>query len=354
MMLEVDARVARGDFEVDAAFGSGEAGTVALLGPNGAGKSTLVEMLAGLRRPLSGTVSLGGSLLDGPGVHVPSRRRSIGVVFQEGALFPNLSVLENVAFGLRARGVAKARARDRARAALGSVGVDAFADRRPGELSGGQARAVALARALVLEPDLLLLDEPTASLDVASRAQVHALLRASLPEAPGVRLLVTHDPSEAMSLAERAAILEEGRISQAGTWDELRDRPATSWVAQLVGLNRFEGRLKRGPDGDGIIVLASGAEVACGPGAAAPGSIVAVVGPSDVVLHAREPEGSARNLFRGRVLSVRTDASGARVRLDTDPALVAQVTSDSVRRLGIAEGTHLWASFKAVEVRVLD
>lgn len=354
MSLSVDVAAQRGDFEVTAAFEATAGETVALLGPNGAGKSTLVDVLAGLLPPRTGIVRLSGVMLDGPGVHLVPQRRRVGVVFQDRALFPHLTALENVAFGLRARGVPKRQADARARAVLEAVGVAALQGRRPGALSGGQAQAVAVARALVLEPDLMLFDEPTASLDVSARMEVHDLLRSSAARTAGVRMLVTHDPAEAMTLADRAVIIEAGRVVQTGSWDALRDRPASDWIAELVGLNRFTGTLRVAADGDANLVLPNGTQIACGPVRRSPGPAVAVVAPVDVALHASRPEGSSRNLIRGRVRAVDLAGMGARVRLEADPSLVAQVTVDSVRRMGIVPGMVLWASFKAVEVRVLD
>jgi len=212
MSLEarVGLRLGRLDLEVELAVGTGE--LVVLLGPNGAGKTTLLRALAGLVPLDRGRVVLDGAVLEdtAAGAWVPTERRPVGFVFQDYLLFPHLSALENVAFGLRARGLARAEARRRAAAWLDRVGLAAHAAARPRALSGGQAQRVALARAMVGEPRLLLLDEPLAALDAATRAEVRRDLRRHLASFGGTRLLVTHDPLEALALADRLVVLEGG------------------------------------------------------------------------------------------------------------------------------------------------
>ena len=222
-----------------------------MLGPNGAGKTTLLRILAGLLSPDEGRVVLDGRVLDdtSTGEHVPPEARPVGVVFQNYLLFPHLSALENVAFGLRSRGVPKAEARARAAEWLDRVGLAEFRASKPKQLSGGQAQRVALARALATEPRLLLLDEPLAALDASTRLETRRELRRQLDGYDGVRLLVTHDPMEAIALAERLIVLEAGRISQTGTPQEISERPRSRYVADLVGVNLFRGRAagRRGP-----------------------------------------------------------------------------------------------------------
>jgi molybdate transport system ATP-binding protein len=357
MSLVVDVEARRGNFTVAAAFEAAAGETVALLGPNGAGKSTLVATLAGIDPPAGGHVDLDGRTLDdvASGRHVPPERRPVGVVFQDRLLFPHLSAIENVAFPLRALGVARREARSRAADLLTRLGLAERADARPADLSGGEAQRVALARALIREPRLLLLDEPLAALDVRARTQVRALVRRELMGFAGVRLLVTHDPVEAMSLADRMVLVENGRVTQIGTPAEVRSGPRTSYAAELVGVNLFTGRLERLEAGAGRLVTSDGDVVVAWP----PGiggaleSVIGLLRPSDVLLHVRPPEGaSARNVLVGTVTSVSVEGERSRVRIDASPPLVAEVTLGSVERLGIREGTQLWASFKAVEVRV--
>jgi len=356
--LSVDIGVRRGDFAVAAAFFANEGETVALLGPNGSGKSTLVSAVAGLVPVQRGTLELDDRVLDAPakGVAVPPAERPVGVVFQDLLLFPHLNAEENVAFPLRARGVARADAHARARAAMERLLIGHRATARPGTLSGGEAQRVALARALVVEPRLLLLDEPLSALDLQARSEMRSLLQRILREFDGVRLLVTHDPVEALTLGDRLVLLEQGRVTQIGSPEDIRDRPATQYAADLVGLNLFTGRLEPLGDGAGRLITRAGTViVAWPPDVTGPvQACSATLRPADVSLHLSRPaEGSPRNVIEGLVQSVSLEGERARVRVAGEPPVVSEVTLGSVARLGLAEGTRVWASFKAVEVRVL-
>ena len=200
---------------------------VAILGPSGSGKTTLLRVIAGLEVPDRGTVAIGGRQVAGPDVWVEPERRRVGMVFQDGALFPHLTVAANVAFGEPAPG--------RVEECLRLVGLADRARSYPHELSGGERQRVALARALAPEPDVILLDEPFASLDaslrVALRAEVAAILRAAGASA----LLVTHDQEEALSLADEVVVMRDGRVEQSGTPEDLYDHPASRWVAEFLG-----------------------------------------------------------------------------------------------------------------------
>lgn len=224
-------------FRIDVPLAIAPGRTVALLGPNGSGKSTLVHALAGLIPLDEGRVSLGGQTLDDPGqgVFVPPEARRIGVVFQDYVLFPHLTVLENVSFGLRSRRVSRDRAEASANTWLERLGIEKLAQRRPGDLSGGEAQRVALARALIIEPELLLLDEPLAALDVTTRARLRRTLAGHLEQFPGPRVLITHDSTEAFLLADEIHLIEEGRVTQVGTPDDIRRRPGTPYAADLAG-----------------------------------------------------------------------------------------------------------------------
>jgi molybdate transport system ATP-binding protein len=353
-MLEADGLlVRRGALEVHATFGCSAGHTVALLGPNGAGKSTIVAALAGILPLEAGRLSLAGAVLDDAAddIHVAERERPIGVVFQDLLLFPHLSALENAAFPLRARGRRASEARGRARGLLERLGVAHRADARPGQLSGGEAQRVALARALVHEPRMLLLDEPLSALDVRAKADVRDLLRRELGDFPGVRVLVSHQPIDALTLADRVVILEEGRVTQVGTPEEIRTAPRTPYAADLVGVNFFRGAIEPIGDGAARLVTQEGTIVVAAD-RDAPSAAIATLSPADVSLHVERPGGSARNALRGRVASIWVDAGRARVRVASDPPVVADVTTGSLERLGIREGTQVWAGFKAVEVRL--
>ncbi|KAB2340188.1 ABC transporter ATP-binding protein [Actinomadura rudentiformis] len=203
----------------------------AVLGPSGCGKTSLIRVIAGFLRARAGTVTVGGRTLTGPGTHVPPERRRIGIVPQEGALFPHLSVAANVAFGVTDR----ATRRQRTEEMLDLVGLAGYGDRMPHELSGGQQQRVALARALAPEPALVLLDEPFNALDSALRAGVRADVRAALHAIGATALLVTHDQQEALSTADIVAVVRDGRIAQCGTPQDVYDHPADPWIAGFVG-----------------------------------------------------------------------------------------------------------------------
>ena len=359
MTLSVNVVVARGALQVHAVLDAQEGETVALLGPNGSGKSTVVGCLAGLLLPDEGTVILDGRTMDDSRgrKHVPPEERPIGVVFQDGLLFPHLSAVENVAFPLRARGVVAPEARTRAHELLERLGFPvARADARPRDLSGGEAQRVAIARALIHEPRLLLMDEPTSSLDVRARSELRPLIHATLNGFEGVRILITHDPVEALTLADRIVVLEDGWVTQSGTPEDLRNAPRTPYVANLVGLNLFAGRLEPMDPGVGSVMTSTGDVVVAWPDDLPREpleGVLAVLRPSDVALHTSRPEGSARNVVQGHVAEIAIEGERARVRLTGDPPVVAEVTLGSVDRLGLYEGGTVWASFKAVEITLV-
>jgi molybdate transport system ATP-binding protein len=356
MSRGLEARVGfrRDGFLLDAAISAGAGETVALLGPNGSGKSTFISILAGLTEPADGRVTLDGRILDDPvtGVHVAASERGIGVVFQDLLLFDHMSVLDNVVFPLRAKGLGRHDASAEAAAALERVGLKMLAEAKPAQLSGGEAQRVALARALVAEPRLLLLDEPLSALDVTAREEIRATLRTVLSETASSRVLVTHDPVDAMTLADRIVIIEDGRTTQEGTPEEIRSSPASRYAADLVGVNMFVGRLQPIDEDTAALDTGHGTIVVPREGRGTTAPVTALLRPSDVLLHRERPEGSARNALRGRVVSVSLGSERARVRLDTTPPLIAEVTHASLDSLGVREGVELWASFKALEVKL--
>ena len=210
-------------------------GVTALLGPSGSGKSSALRLLMGLAAPDDGQVVLEGRVASDAGrVLVPPEDRRLGVVFQDLALWPHLSVRENFVFGLRARGVAPAAGEARVDLLLAQLGLAAKADRRPGELSGGERQRVAIGRALVLEPALVLLDEPLSNLDVALKDELLALFANLLRARPVAALYVTHDPREADVLADRVAVLEAGRVTQFGMLSEILAAPATAFARHVA------------------------------------------------------------------------------------------------------------------------
>src|SRR6266700_4396860 len=239
-VVTLDARIHAvvGAFELDMQLAVAAGELVAVLGPNGAGKTSLLRALAGLLSLSAGRVTLDGVVLEDPaeGIRVPTERSPVGLVFQDYLLFPHLSALENVAFGLRARGMAARESRARAESWLDRLGVAEYAQARPRALSGGQAQRVALARALAIDPRLLLLDEPLAALDASARGDVRRDLKRHLASFAGIRIVITHDPLEAVALADRLVILERGRVVQTGSPTDVTQRPRSRYVADLVGV----------------------------------------------------------------------------------------------------------------------
>lgn len=349
MSLELSGRVRQGSFELDVELSVDSGETVALLGPNGAGKTTLLRVLAGLQALDDGVLRLDGRTLDDASgdVFVPPERRPIAVVFQQYLLFPNLSALENVAFGLRARGTPRAEARRTAAGWLDRVGLAAMARRRPDQLSGGQQQRVALARALATEPALLLLDEPLAALDAATRNDVRRDLRRHLSGFAGIRLLITHDPLDAHALADQVIVLEEGRITQRATLAEITAHPRSRYVAELVGVNLLHGTLRRG-----TLVLDGGAELIGAEAGLADGPVRAVIRPQAISLHDDRPHGSPRNVWSATVAELDRHGDRVRVRLDGPIAVTAEVTAAAVAELGLHPGDPVWASVKATELDI--
>ena len=355
--LEVDVRLRRDGFAVEASFEVPPGHRLALLGPNGAGKTTLVHALAGLIPVDDGRVSLGQQVLEDTSkkISVPPSSRSVGMVFQDLRLFPHLTSLENVAFPLRARGARRSGATREAASLLARMGLSSVSDRPPEQLSGGEAQAVALARAMIHRPALLLLDEPLSALDVEVRGRTRAIVRDALEPYEGATIVVTHDPVDAMVLGHELAIMEYGRIVQRGTPDEISTVPRTRYAAELAGLNLLVGHLVRDANGATLLETAEGAVIVANPDdpVARAARVLGILKPSDVVLSVDPPSGSARNVLRGRVSTVTTVGDRARVRLLTKPPLVAEITRASAERLDIREGHSIWAAFKAVEVQLL-
>jgi len=333
------------DLEMELAIDEGE--VVALLGPNGAGKTTLLRAIAGLVPFKSGYVHLDGEVLEdtASNKYVPTEQRPIGFVFQDYLLFPHLNVLDNVAFGLRSRGTPRAAAAEKAVQWLDRVGLGNYARAKPAELSGGQRQRVALARALAPDPRLLLLDEPLAALDVTTRAEVRRDLKHHLASFRGIRLVVTHDPLEAVALADRLIVMEKGRLVQTGTPAEVTERPRSQYVADLVGVNLLRGDADHGSvrTAGGQVVAAAGAEL---------GEVFVVIHPRAVAIHRTHPEGSPRNVWPGRASNIELMGNRVRVRIDGEVPLVAEVTPAALRELNLVEGGEVWISFKATDVGV--
>ncbi|MEV4347858.1 ABC transporter ATP-binding protein [Actinoplanes sp. NPDC049596] len=338
--MDADISVERGTFSLRVGLTAAPGEVVAVLGPNGAGKSTALRALAGLI-PDSGRVVLDGVRID----REPPEKRRIGVVFQDYLLFPHLSALDNVAFGPRCRRVPRREAREQAAVWLARVGLSDHVRLKPRQLSGGQAQRVALARALAAEPKLLLLDEPLAALDARTRLDTRAELRRHLADFGGATVLVTHDPLDALMLADRLVIVEEGRIVQTGDAATITAQPRTDYVARLVGLNLYRGRARGGtvflPDGFPLVTAAAMED----------GDAFVAFAPSAVALYASRPDGSPRNTWAGTVTSVARHGDALRVEIAGPVAVAADVTPAAAVHLGLEPGRAVWASVKATEVR---
>jgi molybdate transport system ATP-binding protein len=343
--LSASVRVRRGRLHLDVDLDVADGEVLAVLGPNGAGKSTLLRVLAGLLAADQARVVVDGRVWDDADVHLPAHRRPLGMVFQDHLLFPHLSVVDNVAFGLRTRGVRRHPARVAAAAWLARVGIDDLGHRRPAALSGGQAQRAALARALVGDPALLLLDEPLSALDARTRLTVRAELRRHLAAYRGSTVLVTHDPVDAMALADRVVVVEDGAVAQAGTPADVSRHPRTDYVARLVGLSLLPGTAE-----GSIVRLDSGGVVAVADEASGP--VFAAVRPESVAVFLTRPEGSPRNVWPARLAGATPHGTTVRCELDGEVPLVADVTAAAFAELGLAPGTRVWAAVKASEVAV--
>ena len=335
----LDARliVDRGTFRLDIEVRIAPGEVVALLGPNGAGKSTALRALAGLQPLTGGHVRLGDRDLSA----VPPEHRPIGVVFQDYLLFPHLSATDNVAFGPRRHGAGRREARAVARDWLARVGLAEHASKRPRALSGGQAQRVALARALAVHPRLLLLDEPLAALDARTRLDTRAELQRHLTAHPGATLLVTHDPLDALVLADRLVIVEDGRVVQEGDAATVTARPRTDYVARLVGLNLYRG-------------CANGHDVALGSltlrvDDRLDGEVFVAFRPSSVALYTERPAGSPRNIWAATIAGIQRHGDNLRIELAGPLPAAADVTPAAAAQLDLAPGRPVWAAVKATD-----
>ncbi len=328
----------------------------AIVGHNGAGKSTLAQVVAGTLRVDSGTVSIGERVVDDAATFVPARRRGVAMVSQAPRIFTHMSVLSNVAFPLRVRGVGRTQARDAALEQLRAVGIADLAFKRASDLSGGQAARVAIARALVFRPEVLILDEPTAALDVEATAQVSAVLRERLAGAGITTLLVSHDIAEVLSLASHMIVMGEGRIVEEGEPARVLASPASVFAARLAGLNIVSGPPVARPGmvgvrvGDGALWAAD----SVGPGEES-ARVALTFPPEAVALSREESHASPRSVLPGVVAGIDVDGSlvSVRVALAAGVSVTARVTASAWSDLGLGAGDTLWVSVKATQVRAI-
>lgn len=353
--VRVAGTVAARGWDVDAELRPGL--VTAVVGHNGAGKSTLAQVIAGTLRVDSGTVSIGERVVDDAATFMPARRRGVAMVSQAPRIFTHMSVAANVAFPLRVRAVGRAEARAAALEQLRAVGIADLANKRASDLSGGQAARVAIARALVFRPEVLILDEPTAALDVEATAQVSAVLRERLAGAGITTLLVSHDIAEVLSLASHMIVMGEGRIVEEGKPARVLASPASVFAARLAGLNIVSGPPVARPGmvgvriGEGALWAASDS--------VAPGEesvrVALTFAPESVALSREEAHASPRSVLPGVVAGIDVDGSlvSVRVALAGDVSVTARVTAAAWSDLGLGVGEGLWASVKATQVRAI-
>lgn len=336
-MLDVAVTVDERDFCVALCVAPGE--TLALIGPNGAGKSTLLDIIAGQLRADTGHVIIDGDDATG----VPSHRRQVGLLAQDARLFPHLSARRNVEFGPRCAGLPRQAVRSAAEAWLERVGMSPFADRLPGQLSGGQAQRVAIARALAADPRVVLLDEPLAAVDVDAAPALRQLLREVLADRTAV--IATHDLLDALLLTDRVAVIDSGRIVEIGPTDEVLSRPRSDFAARIAGLNLVPGTW------DGQALAGSGLTLFGQPDETLTvgASAVAVFAPSAVAVYREVSSGSPRNVLDVKVTTI--EPHGSRVRLRAG-ALQAEVTPRAVADLALVPGERVVFVIKATEVAI--
>ncbi|MEO3753735.1 ABC transporter ATP-binding protein [Streptomyces sp. B6B3] len=348
--LDAHLVVRRGAFHLDLRLAAAPGDVVALLGPNGAGKTTALRALAGLTPLTAGHLRLDSADLD----RTPPEARPVGVVFQDYLLFPHLSALDNVAFGPRCQGTPKAAARALAADWLDRMGLADHAAAKPRRLSGGQAQRVALARALAVRPRLLLLDEPLAALDARTRLDVRGHLRDHLADFDAVAVLVTHDPLDAMVLADRLVVIEDGHTVQQGAPADIARRPRTDYIARLVGLNLYRGRA----DGHAVHTDPTDGGAAIATAEHLTGPAFVAFPPSAVTLHHDRPDapgtgtgagGVAANLWRCRVAGLETHGDRIRADLTGDLRLTAEVTTVAAAELRLRPGLDVWATVAAAQ-----
>jgi molybdate transport system ATP-binding protein len=346
MTFTLAATIAARGLDVSLSLGAGE--TLAVLGPNGAGKSTLLSVIAGLLRPDAGRAEVDGRLLfelgRTAGTWTAPHRRGTALLAQEPLLFPHLTALDNVAFGPRSAGAGRAEAREIARRWLTEVDAFDLARRRPGELSGGQAQRVAVARALAADPELLLLDEPMAALDVHAAPLLRRLLKRVL--AGRRAIIVTHDVLDAYMLADRVIVIEDGRITEEGPVREVLARPRSRFAAGLAGLNLVAGTATA----TGLVTGAGLEFAGRHEDPLVPGQDgVAAFPPSAVSIFLSEAHGSPRNSFAVTVTDLEPHGDQIRVRAGE---LSADVTPAASADLGLAPGTRAYFVVKAAAVAI--
>ncbi|MEP7324909.1 MAG: ABC transporter ATP-binding protein [Gemmatimonadota bacterium] len=355
-MLNATLSKRLGAMQLEIALQVSAAATLVLVGESGSGKTTILRLLAGLVKPDGGRIVVNDELWydSDLGLMVSGWQRPIAYVAQDYALFPHLSVFENVAFGLRAQSRSPVEIREKVGQQLDRFGLSALKVRKPHQLSGGQQQRAALARALVLDPAVLLLDEPLSALDLKTRRGVRSELRATLRSLTCATVYVTHSPMEALVFGDQITVLADGRAGQTGTRQDLLRYPRSAFVAEFMGVNLFQGRIvSRDPTGLARLRTDAGELTVMDLESESDNEVFVAVSPREITIYRQPPGGSAQNVFFGPVTEmVPEPPNGERVRvaLGTEPPLVAEVTQRAVSALGLEEGALVYAAFKATGV----
>lgn len=350
--VRVNARLEQRGVEFDVALDDGE--VLAVLGPNGVGKTTLLLMIAGLLRPDSGRIELGGTVVTdtSTGTFVPAHARGVAMLSQQAMLFPHMSVAANVAYAPRSKGQSRPAARATAQRWLEAVGAAQLADRRPAQLSGGQAQRVAVARALAAEPRLLLLDEPMAALDVTAAPALRRLLRDILRKDGRTAIIVTHDLLDALAIADKVIVVDHGRVVETGPVRRVLTAPRSDFAARIAGINLIPGLITE----PGVLQTSWDADIA-GIGKIEPGAAaIALFRPSAVAVHLEPPHASPRNVIAVTIAELDIHGTVVRIRGIDQPdggtGLAADITAASAADLDLEPGQTVYFVVKAQEVEL--
>jgi molybdate transport system ATP-binding protein len=352
-MLSVQVKRKLREFELEIGFEVRPAETLVIIGPSGCGKTTTLNLIAGLMEPDEGRIALGEQVLwEGEtGQAVPVEKRHVGYVFQDFALFPHMTVAENVAYGLRARRRPKEEIGPKVTEALRLAGIEHMAEMRPGGLSGGERQRVALARAIACDAEILLLDEPLGSLDAQTRNQVRGELKWLLGVVGRIAILVTHDYVDALTFGDRICVMERGRVLQVGEREELLRHPKSRFVAELTGVNFFEGTISSVREGGLAQISVGDTWLYAASEREEMGDTLVAFFPSDVAVSRERPATSAKNVFRSGVQEITHMGDKVRLALNGTLPMCAEVTSSSLEELGVSEGDSVYASVKATAIK---
>ncbi len=352
-MLSVQVKKRLREFSLEIQFDAMPGETLVIIGPSGCGKTTSLNIIAGLVEPDEGRIALGDRVLfdAAAATSMPTERRSIGYVFQDFALFPHMTIAENVAYGLRARRRPKREITAKVDEVLGLLGINHLKARRPGALSGGERQRVAVARAVACDAEILLLDEPLGSLDAQTRNHVRGELQRMLRLIGRIAIMVTHDYVDALTFGSRICVLDRGRVLQMGTREQLLLHPKSRFVAELTGVNFFEGAISTNSQ-DGLAEIWVGDNrlyASCEERDM--GGILLAFFPSEVTISRESPATSARNVFRSQVREVIHMGDKVRLSLNGSLPMCAEISAQALRDLAIKEGDEVYASLKATAIK---